>query len=419
MDDYSRDPQLDDLVRQLNSEPTAGESSDRPTVPAQPAPTARSVPSGPPAIDPLDASSAADSEVGEELATILAHALAGGASDLLLVGGLPPVIRIDGALKRLPAPPLAGEEIWGLLRGHLSARGRRAYEERGAADFSLRLTGSDGGRRFRVNLHRQRGAPAAALRVLPQRVPRIEDLQLPVSLGELADARSGLLLVCGPAGSGKTTTLAALVGEINGRRPCHIVTLEDPIEYEHRAERAVVEQIEIGRDSPSFAEALRAALRQDPEVILVGEIRDLETMTTALSAAETGHLILASLHTRNAVQAVHRIVDVYPAAAQGQIRQQLATSLRAIVCQQLVPRQDGAGRVPAVELLLSTVAVRNHIRNERAEKLTNELVLGKRLGMISMEDSLAGWVRAGVIDAAEARLRSSRPEEFDSLLAGH
>jgi twitching motility protein PilT len=226
----------------------------------------------------------------------------------------------------------------------------------------------------------------------------------------------GLVLVCGPTGSGKSTTLAALVGEINRGEPRHVICIEDPVEYEHRNGASVIEQIEIGRDATTFAGALRAALRQDPDVILVGEMRDLETVSTALTAAETGHLILATLHTSDAAQAVHRIVDVFPPVQQAQIRQQLALSLNAIVVQQLVPRSDGKGRAVAVELLLANQAIRNHIRNEKLQQFATEITLGKRTGMVSFEDSLARLVQDGIITREDARNRATHVEELESLL---
>jgi twitching motility protein PilT len=224
------------------------------------------------------------------------------------------------------------------------------------------------------------------------------------------------VLVCGPTGSGKTTTLAALVGEINRNDARHIITIEDPVEYEHRNAKSVIEQVEVGRDTASFAAALRAALRQDPDVILVGEMRDLETVSTALTAAETGHLILSTLHTSDVAQAIHRIVDVFPPAQQTQIRQQLALALNAIIVQHLIPRSDGNGRSVAVEVLLANTAVRNHIRNEKLQNLATEITLGKRQGMISLEDSLAQLVQQGVITVEDARIRASRQDELESLL---
>ena len=237
-------------------------------------------------------------------------------------------------------------------------------------------------------------------------------------LAELVKPSRGLVLVCGPTGSGKSSTLAALVGEINRSRTSHIITIEDPIEYEHRSIRSAIEHIEVGRDSSSFHDALRASLRQDPDVILVGEMRDLETVATALTAAETGHLVLSTLHTNDAQQAVHRIVDVFPPAQQSQIRHQLALALHAIVVQTLVPRADGRGRVPAIELLLANYPVRHHIRSDNLQKLYNEITLGKRQGMISLEESLALLVRQAVIDVEEGRMRASHPEAFESFVRG-
>jgi twitching motility protein PilT len=241
---------------------------------------------------------------------------------------------------------------------------------------------------------------------------------LPSALASLLESSHGLVLVCGPTGAGKSSTMAALVGELNRRRACHIVTIEDPVEFAHLNQRSLIEHVEVGRDAPSFAAALRAALRQDPDVLLIGEMRDLETIATALTAAETGHLVLATLHTHDVAQAVHRVVDVFPAGQQGQIRQQLALSLRAILCQQLVPRTDGRGRLPATELLLANYPVRNHIRLDRQARLHQEIQLGKRQGMWSMEDSLADLAQRGLVSVEEAKMRAAHPEELSSLLAG-
>jgi|GEM_PF-253070 len=380
-------------------------------------------------------------EAGDALGRLLAEALRRGASDLLLLAGLPPVFRIDGRLKRGDAASLDADDVARLFQSQLTSRVRREIAERGAADFSLRLAGAAaaavaqaalaasaaGDRleagaaasgRFRVNLHRQRGQLAASVRTLPREVPTLAGLNLPPSFAELVKPSRGLVLICGPTGSGKSSTLAALIGEINRSRTVHIITIEDPVEYEHRSNRSLIEHVEIGRDARSFSEALRAALRQDPDVILVGEMRDLETMATAISAAETGHLVLATLHSNDAVQSVHRIVDVFPPSQQAQIRQQLALSLHAIVAQQLVPRADGRGRIPAIELMLATFAVRHHIRSDKLEKLYNEITLGKRQGMTSFEESLAQLVREGKIDLEEARVRASHPEELDTRLRG-
>jgi len=387
-----RDPDLDQLVEELNR-------TDNPR---------------PRAVENLPvAQSPSTLAEGSAFESLLAEMKDRGASDLLIVAGMPPVFRIDGRLQQqLDREAMSAEEVRIMLATVTTGRLRERIESDGAADLSLRASGM----RFRVNVHRQRGTLAASVRALPTAVPTLTQLELPASLAELMKPTRGLVLLCGPTGSGKTTTLAALVGEINRTAARHIITIEDPIEYEHRNASSVIEQVEVGRDAPSFAAALRAALRQDPDVILVGEMRDLETVSTALTAAETGHLILATLHTSDAAQAIHRIVDVFPPQQQMQIRHQLALSLNAIVCQHLVPRSDGAGRAAAVEVLLANHAVRNHIRNEKLQNLITEITLGKRQGMISLEDSLATLVRRGAITPEDARIRAPRPDELESLL---
>jgi twitching motility protein PilT len=364
-------------------------------------------------------------EEGEALDRFLVEMIQQRASDLLLIAGMPPVFRVDGRLVRVEGTSLDGDEMAAIFRPHLGGRSRRDLDERGYSDFPLRLspgreldTAIGPSWRFRVNLHRQGGQLAATIRALPLDIPTLASLNLPATFSELVKPSRGLVLVCGPTGSGKSSTLAALVGEINRTRSCHILTIEDPVEYEHRPGKAVIEHIEIGRDARSFPEALRAGLRQDPDVILVGEMRDLETVATAITAAETGHLILSTLHTNDAAQAVHRIVDVFPPTQQAQIRHQLALALHAIVVQQLVPRSDGRGRVPAVELLLASYPVRHHIRSDHLQKLYNEITLGKRHGMLSLELSLAQLVRDGKIDSEEARMRASHPDELEALLRG-
>jgi twitching motility protein PilT len=358
---------------------------------------------------------------GNALERLLIEVAQRGASDLLLIAGVPPVFRVAGRLARSADAALTADDLQALLAPVVTGRIREKIEEEGAADLSLRLSHSVNPEdrrawRFRVNVHRQRGSLAAAIRALPTEVPTLAQLRLPPTLGDLVKPSRGLVLVCGPTGSGKSTTLAALVGELNRTDARHIITIEDPIEYEHRNGKSFVEQIEVGRDAPSFASALRASLRQDPDVILVGEMRDLETVATALTAAETGHLILSTLHTSDAAQAIHRIIDVFPPTQQTQIRQQLTLSLNAIVVQHLVPRSDEKGRAVAVEVLLANNAVRNHIRNERLQNLATEITLGKRQGMISLEDSLARLVHDGLISPDDARGRSSRPDELESLL---
>jgi twitching motility protein PilT len=424
MTERIRNPELDQLVRQINlGEPGAEEPEETGALLGFAPPSIGAAP--PAAGELLDRPAQARVEEGEALDRYLVEMIHQRASDLLLIAGMPPVFRIDGRLVRTEGAALDGDEMAVIFRPHLGGRSRRDLDERGYSDFPLRLSP---GReldeaigpswRFRVNLHRQGGLLAAAIRSLPLEIPTLAGLNLPPSFADLVRPSRGLVLVCGPTGSGKSSTLAALVGELNRTRSCHILTIEDPVEYEHRPGKAVIEHIEMGRDARSFAEALRAALRQDPDVILVGEMRDLETVATAITAAETGHLILSTLHTNDAAQAVHRIVDVFPPAQQAQIRHQLALALHAIVVQQLVPRADGRGRVPAVELLLASYPVRHHIRSDHLQKLYNEITLGKRHGMLSLEQSLAQLVREGKIDSEEARVRASHPDELEALLRG-
>ncbi|HEY0781947.1 MAG TPA: PilT/PilU family type 4a pilus ATPase [Thermoanaerobaculia bacterium] len=427
MTDHLHDPDLDRLVHELNRRDAIPES-------AVAAATIGGELAEAGGLEPwLDAPERGEVGEGEPLDRFLGEMARREASDLLLLAGMPAVVRVHGALVRLAGGPLSRDDLETLFARHLSARTRAELAERGATDFSLRYALAGGGRivaedpdapppagslRLRVNLHRQRGSLAASIRALPRDIPSLASLHLPPSFADLVRPSRGLVLLCGPTGSGKSSTLAALVAEINRTRSCHVITIEDPVEFEHRPARALVEHIEIGRDARSFAEALRAALRQDPDVLLIGEMRDLETVATALTAAETGHLVLSTLHTNDAMQAVHRIVDVFPPGQQAQIRHQLALSLHAIIVQQLVPRAGGRGRVPAVEVLLANYPVRHHIRSDNLQKLYNEITLGKSKGMISFEESLAQLVHAGTIDVDEARVRASHPEELESRLLG-
>lgn len=387
---YQRDPDLNRLVKELNDSPGAESLKE------------------------LGSSGAAEDG---ELRRLLAAAVEHNATDLLLIRGVPPMFRVDGSLVSSGGEALASEDLRRMFVPALTARMVEQFDEAGAVDFSVRYRAAEGAApwRFRVNLHRQRGELAASLRALPARIPPISELGLPASVASLTQARRGLVLICGSTGSGKTTTLASLVDQLNRTEAYHIVTIEDPIEYEHSNARSVIEQIEVGRDTRSFADALRAALRQNPDVILLGEMRDHETIATALTAAETGHLILSTLHTANAAQAIHRMVDVFPAAQQSQVRSQLALAVQAIVAQQLIPRSDGKGRVLAVEVMLASTAIRNHIRRDALQHLSSEITLGKRHGMVTFEDSLDALVQQGLISSEEARLRASGGVEIDTL----
>jgi twitching motility protein PilT len=354
----------------------------------------------------------------EALDAILGEMVRRQASDLLLVPDSPPVVRIDGRLENLSLAEVTDEAIRGHFTPHLNSRSRRTLAEQGSADFSLHLAGSSEREswRLRVNLQRQGGRLAAAIRALPRRIPSLEELSLPPALGDLATTANGLVLVCGPTGSGKSTTQAAILDRLNETEFRHIITIEDPVEYEHRNKRSVFEQVEVGSDAPEFNLGLRAALRRDPDVILVGEMRDLETISAVLTAAETGHLVLSTLHTADSAQAIHRIIDVFPGPQQEQIRHQLALSLRAIVSQQLIRTSIGRGRVPAVELLLANYAIRNHIRRGNIERLYNEIMAGRSHGMQTMEQALTDLIRAGAITGEEALSRTSRPDELNRML---
>jgi len=344
----------------------------------------------------------------------LAQLVSRKGSDLLLVADAPPAVRLDGSFQFLDADRLTGAEIERAVLPALSPAARRAYRERSNADASLRRSGQ----RFRLNLHRERGRAAAAIRALPVQPPSFAALGLPEDVARLASLPRGLVLVTGPTGSGKTTTLAALVAEINRSSARHVVTIEDPIEYEHAHGRSVIEQVEIGTDAPDFASALRASLRQAPDVLVIGEMRDPETMSIALAAAETGHLVLSTLHSSDTAGAVARLADSFPPERQATVRQEIAMSIAAILSQHLIPRSDGRGRVVAIELLLATDGARQHIRKNALHHLHQEIAIGRRIGSISLEQSLAKLVKGGLISAGDARARAPQPEELDSFLRG-
>ncbi len=335
-------------------------------------------------------------------------------SDLLLVAGAAPSLRIDGTVEPMAEPPLSGDEIEEAVLPALAPHARARYREGGIADASHRVRGVG---RFRVNLHRERGRAAATVRALPTQPPRLASLGLPPGVEALTKLPRGLVLVGGPTGSGKTTTLAALVEEINRRDARHIVTIEDPIEYEHPHRQSLVEQVEIGVDAPDFPTALRAAMRQAPDIIVVGEMRDPETMRIALAAAETGHLVLSTVHTTDAASTVSRVADSVPSERQNTIRQELSMSLAALLTQTLLPRRTG-GRAAAAELLFVSYGARQHIRKNALQHLHQEIAITKKQGSITLEESLARLARDGVVDVEEARARAAHPEEFENYLRG-
>lgn len=348
------------------------------------------------------------------LETMLREVIKRRGSDLLLVAGSTPAIRVDGQVQRLEGLELDGGDIEEVVLPHLPSYAAKQYSQTGIADASVRFPELG---RFRVNLHHERGRAAAALRVLPTRVPRLADLGLPPEVAALSTLGRGLVLIGGATGSGKTTTMAALVDEINRRDAKHLITVEDPIEYEHQHQRSLIEHVEIGPDAPDFPMALRSAVRQAPDVLVIGEMRDHESMRIALSAAETGHLVFSSLHTTDIAATVARICDSFPNERQNTIRQELSLAVSAVMTQTLVPR-IGGGRVPAVELLMVSYGARQHIRKNALQHLHQEMSLTRRQGSLTLEDSLARLVKAGLITAADATARAGHPDELDSILRG-
>jgi twitching motility protein PilT len=349
------------------------------------------------------------------LDAVLAYAVRLSASDLLLIADVPVTLRVGGVLSHSTGPPLTAEGTRNLLLPLLTHAQNQELQRSKSVDLCFSRAGIG---RFRANVHFQRGTIAGSIRLLPEKVPTLESLHLPPVLRVLAEARQGLVLVTGPTGCGKSSTLAALVDAINNTRHDHVVTIEDPIEYLHSNRRAIIEQIEVGQDARDFAGSLRAILRQDPDVILVGEMRDAETIATVLTAAETGHLVLSTLHTNDTSQAVSRILDSFPQSNQPQIRQQLSLALLAVVAQQLVPSAGNGGRYPVVEVLKATSGVRSLIRKGEDHQLYSALSTGRSEGMISMEQSLAEMVRSGRIHRDTAVAHCFRPEDLARYLQG-
>ncbi len=345
---------------------------------------------------------------------LLVRAVESEASDLHLVPGAPPTVRVHGALVPLSDVDRVMPDVnRTLLYRILSTEQQKRLEVDRQLDFSY---GVPGLARFRVNIHFQRDSLAAAFRHIPEELRTLEELGLPTSLRDLAMKPRGLVLVTGPTGSGKSTTLASMVDEVNRTKPHHILTIEDPIEFVHRHKRCVVTQREVGVDAPSFADALRAALRQDPDVILLGEMRDLETIATALTAAETGHLVLATLHTQSAPSTIDRVIDVFPANQQEQVRMQLANTLQGVVTQTLLQTADGLGRVACLELLFPDDAVRNLIRQGKVEQIYSVMQTSTQRGMQTMEHGLAELVRKQVVSSDAALNVSSRKDQLAGIL---
>jgi twitching motility protein PilT len=345
---------------------------------------------------------------------LLEQMVAHSASDLHVTVGSPPAFRVRGHIVRAEGyEPLTSDDTRTLLYRVLSSEQQKQFELKRQLDFAYSMPGLA---RFRVNVYYQREAVSAAFRLIPQEIKSLEELQLPAVLHSLASYPRGLVLVTGPTGSGKSTTLAAIIDEINRTRSEHILTVEDPIEFVHRHKKCIVNQREIGPDASSFAEALKAALRQDPDVILVGEMRDLETISTALTAAETGHLVFGTLHTQSAPSTIDRIIDVFAPEQQEQVRIMIANSLQAVVTQALLPTADGVGRVAALEILLPDDAVRNLIRQAKIEQVYSVMQTKTSGGMQTMEQALADLALRGVVNVDDALSRSSRPDQLAGLL---
>ena len=349
-----------------------------------------------------------------EIKTILIAAIKNKASDIHINVGMPPVLRKDTELIDMDLPPITNQDAREMVLALVGPEKMRKFEEARDLDFSTSIPGGD---RFRVNAHYQRDSIAVSFRVIPNQVHGIDDLHLPALVKELTDLPRGLVLVTGHTGSGKSTTLAAMIGLINARYGKRIITLEDPVEYLFENERSMIEQREIGSDCPNFASGLRHALRQDPDIIMVGEMRDLETTSFTITAAETGHLVLSTLHTINAPQSIERIIDIYPAGQQNQIRTMLANTLQAVISQTLFKRVDQPGMVPCIEILLCTAATRNCIRENRIYEIPNIIETSRRLGMQSMDSSIADMYFKGYIDRDEAIVRSSNPGKMEKTLA--
>lgn len=334
------------------------------------------------------------------------------ASDLHLTMDTPPVLRIDGNLIRTRLPKLSKEDLKALIYSLLNKNQQQEFEERLELDLSAAYLGLD---RFRVNIHMQRGCIEGAFRRIPILIPALDDLGLPDVVKDLARKPHGLVLVTGPTGVGKTTTLAAMVDLLNAEKERMIICIEDPVEFVHSNKKSIIKQREVYLDTKSFAEALRHALRQDPDIIVVGEMRDLETISTALTAAETGHLVLATLHTPDAPQTIQRIIDVFPPYQQRQVRLQLADSLQGIVSQNLLPRASGSGRIVSTEVMIGTHAVRNLIREEEIEQLTTLIQTGASYGMHTMDKCLKGLLIKNLITQETALAWATNPQEFKSL----
>ncbi|WP_211451671.1 type IV pilus twitching motility protein PilT [Collimonas antrihumi] len=344
-----------------------------------------------------------------DISELLAFSVKNKASDLHLSAGLPPMIRVHGDVRRINLPPLEHKDVHSMIYDIMNDGQRKAYEEHLECDFSFEIPGLA---RFRVNAFNQDRGAAAVLRTIPSTVLTLEQLNAPRIFAELALKPRGLVLVTGPTGSGKSTTLAAMVNHVNENEYAHILTIEDPIEFVHQSNKCLINQREVGPHTHSFSNALRSALREDPDVILVGELRDLETIRLALTAAETGHLVFGTLHTSSAAKTIDRIVDVFPGEEKEMVRAMLSESLQAVISQSLLKTKDGSGRVAAHEIMLGTPAIRNLIRESKIAQMYSAIQTGSNMGMQTLDSNLTDLVKRNVISLASARAAAKTPDNF-------
>jgi twitching motility protein PilT len=344
-----------------------------------------------------------------DITELLAFALKSNSSDLHLSAGMPPMIRVDGDMRRVDLPPLVHKEAHALVYDIMNDKQRKHYEEFLETDFSFEISGMS---RFRVNVFTQDRGLGAVFRLIPSKVRTLEELDTPSIFKEIADYARGIVLVTGPTGSGKSTTLAAMVDHVNTTRSDHIITIEDPIEFVHQSKKSLINQREVHRDTLGFTEALRSALREDPDVILVGELRDLETIRLALTAAETGHLVFATLHTASAAKTIDRVVDVFPGDEKEMVRGMFSESLRAVVSQTLL-KKEGGGRIAAHEIMVCTPAIRNLIRESKIAQMYSSIQTGRTVGMQTLDQALQELVQKGVISRYEAKTKAENKELFN------